>query len=145
MRLSRRRRRLLTTLAIGLLALAVREFSPRSPTGGDDAARSIEELYAERARGESVHVEGRVERLLPDDEEGSRHQRFVLTLVSGHTLLVAHNIDLAPRVPLEIGDLVEVRGDYEWNERGGVVHWTHHDPQARREGGFVRHDGIEYR
>ena len=84
-------------------------------------------------------------RILPDDNVGSRHQRFIVTLESGHTVLLSHNIDLAPRVPLAQGDRVVFRGEYEWNERGGVVHWTHHDPGGRRPGGWIRHRGETYR
>ena len=92
-----------------------------------------------------VEAVGAVSRLLPDDRDGSRHQRFLLRLEGGQTLLVAHNIDLAPRVPLEPGDAVRFRGQYEWNDRGGVVHWTHHDPDGRRAGGWLEHDGRRYR
>ena len=35
---------------------------------------------------------------LPDDNKGTRHQRFILKLSSGQTLLVAHNIDLADKI-----------------------------------------------
>lgn len=90
-------------------------------------------------------VAGEVARQLPDDNEGSRHQRFILELASGHSLLVSHNIDLAPRVPLSEGDRLTIRGRYEWNERGGVIHWTHHDPQGRRQGGWIEHQGRRYR
>jgi hypothetical protein len=89
--------------------------------------------------------EGQVTRLLADDNDGSRHQRFILRLGSGHTLLVSHNIDLAERLPVEVGDQVRFRGQYEWNDRGGVLHWTHHDPQGRREGGWLELDGQRYR
>jgi hypothetical protein len=26
---------------------------------------------------------------------------------------------------------------YEWNEEGGLVHWTHGDPLGLDEGGYV--------
>ncbi|MBO6575903.1 MAG: DUF3465 domain-containing protein [Rhodothermales bacterium] len=90
--------------------------------------------------------EGTVVRTLPDDNEGSRHQRFIVELASGHTVLVSHNIDLAPRLDgLEVGDLVSFHGEYEWNDRGGVIHWTHHDPDGRRMGGWVEFEGQQYR
>ena len=57
----------------------------------------------------------------------------------GRTVLIAHNIDLSPRVaPLRVGDRVEFAGEFEWNERGGVVHWTHPDPRGQHRAGYVR-------
>lgn len=77
-------------------------------------------------------------RLLPDDRQGSPHQRFLLRVAGGTTVLVAHNLDLAPRVALAPGDSVELRGEYEWNAKGGVIHWTHPDPDGRHEEGWIR-------
>lgn len=92
-----------------------------------------------------VLVRGVVERHLADDLEGDKHQRFILRLANGHTLLVAHNIDLAPRVPSSSsGKLVYVYGEYEWNDQGGVVHWTHHDPDGNHEHGWIQYDGTRY-
>lgn len=93
-----------------------------------------------------VLVEGSaiVERTLPDDNEGSRHQRFILRLEEGHTVLVAHNIDISPKIPLQKGDWVDFRGEYEWTEQGGVVHWTHHDPKGKHLDGWIFHDGEFY-
>lgn len=89
-----------------------------------------------------VSGSGTVIRILADDDEGDRHQRFLLRLQSGATLLVAHNIDIAPRVePLHVGDTVEYAGEFAWNPKGGVVHWTHHDPSGRHPDGWLRHDG----
>lgn len=107
--------------------------------------RALMEAYEQRRSNVVVEVEGTVQRTLDDDEVGSRHQRFILELPNSHTVLVSHNIDLAPRVPLRRGDEVNVRGEYEWTERGGVLHWTHHDPRGARPGGWIRYRGRDYR
>lgn len=107
---------------------------------------------AARSGGSTGFVDGRmaqgsgsVVRILPDDNDGSRHQRFILRLASGRTLLIAHNIDLAPRIGgIREGDRVEFYGEYRSNDRGGVIHWTHHDPQGRHPGGWLRHRGRTY-
>ena len=78
-------------------------------------------------------------RLLPDDDDESHHQRFVLRLRHGQTLLVAHNTDVAERIPVSLGDRLHFRGMYEWNDLGGLVHWTHRDPLGAEEGGWVRY------
>ncbi|MGI9591143.1 MAG: DUF3465 domain-containing protein, partial [Myxococcota bacterium] len=113
----------------------------------EGASDSVVESLFEASRS-GVVVEGRgvVDQLLRDDLEGSRHQRFVVRLDSGHTVLISHNIDLAPRLAdIARGDEVAFRGQYEWNERGGVVHWTHHDPRGERPGGWLRHRDQTYR
>jgi hypothetical protein len=92
-----------------------------------------------------VRGEGRVVHILPDDDDGSRHQRFILKLASGQTLLVAHNIDLATRLAgLQEGDVVAFNGVYEWNSKGGLIHWTHRDPGGRHEAGWLKHNGQMY-
>jgi len=99
---------------------------------------------AEREHGRGVEVtgDGIVTRLLPDDTTGGRHQRFIVRIAAGTTVLVAHNIDLAPRLAtLAVGDRVAFKGIYEWNPQGGVVHWTHHDPGGRHPAGWLRHNG----
>ena len=115
--------------------------SPSSSLG----ETAIVEAFEEQRSGIVVEGEGTVDRTLADDNEGSRHQRFILRLSSGHTVLISHNIDLANRVPLERGDPIRFRGQYEWNDRGGVIHWTHHDPRGRRPGGWLEHLGRQYR
>jgi len=113
------------------------------PSAADGGA--VAEAFESRQSGVEVSGEGIVSRILGDDDDGDRHQRFVLALGSGQTLLVAHNIDVAPRiVSLAVGDRVSFHGVYEWNEKGGVVHWTHHDPQGQHEAGWLRHRGHTY-
>jgi hypothetical protein len=111
--------------------------------GGSDG--ELESAFANRLSNLQVAGEGTVIKVLPDDTNGSRHQRFIIRLESGRTLLVAHNIDLAQRIDtLRAGDIVAFYGEYEWNPKGGVIHWTHHDPQDRHPGGWIRHDGKTY-
>ncbi|NNF52364.1 MAG: DUF3465 domain-containing protein [Gammaproteobacteria bacterium] len=109
--------------------------------GGEAVLRA----YAARRSDEWLEAGGVVTRTLADDNKGDRHQRFIVEVAPGHTLLIAHNIDLAPRVPLKAGDRVVMRGEYEWTDKGGVLHWTHHDPGGRRDGGWIRHAGKTYR
>jgi hypothetical protein len=101
--------------------------------------------FKTRASNVQVEDEGVVTRILTDDLTGSRHQRFVIRLASGQTLLIVHNIDLAPRVDeLRKGDSVRFYGEYVWNAEGGMVHWTHHDPEGRHVAGWLKHNGRTY-
>jgi|LNFM01.1.fsa_nt_gb hypothetical protein len=101
--------------------------------------------YLARSSHVQIESEGVIERLLPDDNDGSRHQRFILKGPSGQTVLVAHNIDLAPRVEgLEVGAPISFSGEYEWNERGGVLHWTHHAPRNDHIDGWLDYRGRRY-
>jgi len=141
-------------LVTGLVVLAImaggHEVSLLSPPAAaperaDDAGDALSTAFERRASDLQVRAYGEVVRVLPDDNDGSRHQRFILRTSTGQTVLVAHNIDLAPRVRnLAAGDRVGFYGEYEWNDRGGVVHWTHHDPAGRHVDGWLEHDGRRY-
>lgn len=112
------------------------------------AARSdpIGDAYRDGRSGIWVSGTGAVVRILADDDDGDRHQRFIPRLRTGQTLLVAQNIDLAPRLDsLRIGDFIDFTGMYEWNDKGGLIHWTHHDPGRRRSGGWLRREGRVFR
>ena len=109
-------------------------------TGGD----AVEQAFAAQRSGLWLETRGRVIRVLKDDNEGARHQKFILQLDGGHSVLVAHNIDLARRIPAREGVSLTVRGRYEWNDRGGVIHWTHHDPDGREQGGWIEVGDVRY-
>ena len=118
---------------------------PKTPTDSQISDR-IRNAFLHHEDGISVQGSGEVVRILRDDTRGSRHQKFILRLSSGQTVLIAHNIDLAPRINgLKIGDSVSFQGIYEWNPQGGVVHWTHHDPSQHHPGGWLEIGGRSYR
>ncbi|MEF1279960.1 DUF3465 domain-containing protein [Vibrio fortis] len=107
--------------------------------------QQLKQAYQNHQSDLQIQGSGTVSRVLPDDNIGSRHQKFILRLDSRQTLLVAHNIDLAPRIPnLKVGDVVQFYGEYEWNDKGGVIHWTHRDPGNRHVHGWLKHQGRTY-
>jgi Protein of unknown function (DUF3465) len=114
-------------------------------TSASSADQALAAAFENQQSNIQVQGGGQVSRVLPDDNDGSRHQRFLVRLASGQTLLIAHNIDLANRVDaLRAGDAVEFYGEYEWNAKGGVVHWTHRDPEHRHVDGWIKHNGRTY-
>jgi len=145
------------SITAGIIAIATILFQYMGPNTLNNTALSvepnapyttqsdIEALYAKRGSDTIVETTGKVVKLLADDLEGSRHQKFILELPSVHTLLISHNIDLAPRInALKRNDTVNIKGEYEWTKRGGVIHWTHHDPAGRHEDGWIEHKGKRY-
>ena len=148
--------------ALALLAVGSGWFAPGPPAAiatsspavvGSDATRSpggtsqdpVRVLFEQRRSGVEVQGTGVVSRILPDDDDGSRHQKFILTTPSGVSILVAHNIDIAPRLDgLAKGDRVDFLGDYEWSDKGGTVHWTHRDPSGRHQAGWLRWNGRSF-
>ena len=112
-----------------------------APVGTHTAASA----FAQGLSDVQISGSGRVIKTLPDDNHGSRHQRFILRLDDSQTLLVAHNIDLAPRLNgLKKGDSVAFYGEYEYNGQGGVLHWTHRDPKGRHADGWLEYQGRRY-
>ncbi|SDH03478.1 Protein of unknown function [Pseudomonas benzenivorans] len=138
---------LLAALAYALVqarGLSIPGFSA-SPPATSDSSAVLAQAYVNRQSDIQVEGVGIVVKVLADDRDGSRHQRFILRLANGQTLLVAHNIDLAPRIhELKAGDDLGFYGEYEWNAQGGVIHWTHHDPGGRHVAGWLKHGGRIY-
>lgn len=114
-----------------------------APASSSDA--EFANAYKNRTSKLQIEGQGTVVKILPDDNDGSQHQRFIVRLYSGQTILISHNIDIAPRVvSLKKNDLVRFYGQYEWNKKGGVIHWTHHDPRGSHVAGWIEHNGHIY-
>lgn len=126
----------------GLLNVGILSDYVELDTDGDEL---LSELFNERASDVQVQGKGVVIVILSDDLKGSRHQRFVIRLASRQTLLIAHNIDLAPRISnLSLNDSIEFFGEYVWNDKGGIIHWTHIDPAGKHIHGWLLHNDIIY-
>ena len=141
---SRQKQRIWLIIAFIIVGYAASQFSPElayklpPPT-------TIEQAYSDQRSDVQLEVTGTVSKLLADDLDGNRHQKFIIKLTSGLTILVAHNIDLAPKIPnLKLADKITLYGEYEWNSQGGILHWTHHDPTRRHPDGWIEHQGQRY-
>lgn len=145
-------KKILCVIALILVAYAgYLEYMPRvaePPTGAASSINSdsdVARAFENQTSNVQVQGQGVVSKVLPDDNDGSRHQRFILRLNSTLTVLIAHNIDLAPRVSsLGVGDTISFYGEYEWNSKGGVIHWTHDDPAGRHPAGWLMRNGQKF-
>lgn len=122
-------------------------------TGDNAADKDNASLYAAWRAGAS-HVEvtasGTIARVLGVRADGrfGPHEGFLVHLrgAGGHglTIEVEDNLRLTGPVPIEAGEDVVVHGEYEYDLRGGVVHWTHHDPSGHHAAGYIRVNGRLY-
>jgi hypothetical protein len=72
------------------------------------------------------------------------HETFGVQTPAG-PVQVIDNTGIAPRVPVQPGDQIQVRGEMVHDPgRIPVVHWTHHDPQGKHAGGFIELRGRFY-
>ena len=106
---------------------------------------SLETLFKNHQSHIQVNGKGTVIKILPDDLKGSKHQRFIIRYSPSLTLLIVHNIDISPRLNnIKIGDEVEFFGEYIWNKKGGLIHWTHRDPNKKHIDGYLKFKGKKY-
>lgn len=72
------------------------------------------------------------------------HEAFEVATKAG-PLEIVDNVSIAPRCPVQRGDAVEICGQMVHDRgRPPIVHWTHHDPEGQRSGGFIRLHGRLY-
>jgi uncharacterized protein DUF3465 len=121
--------------------------APRAGTvtaSADNAA--VKSAFERRAENVELTASGAIDRVLSDqDGPSGPHERFIVRLSDvGMTLLVEHNLSIAPRVPVAVGATVLVHGEYVWNAQGGLLHFTHHDPDGSHEGGYIVYGGRRY-
>ncbi len=122
----------------------IEQLQPTSATANMDAG-AITEAFSAHRNLPQVQGSGVVAKVLKDDTKGLKHQKFLLKASDNITILIAHNIDLAPRVAdIREGDTVEFKGEYIYTPKGGTVHWTHKDPRGNHQSGWLKHNGNVY-
>lgn len=115
--------------------------------GVDEAASDADILRAIRDQRRVNFLEGgsmTVTKVLPDDNNGLKHQKWVVRLTNGTTLQAVYNSDMCPRVPIKVGDVIAMGGMFIWTNSGPMLHWLHHDPRGNRPDGYVYVKGNFY-
>ena len=113
--------------------------------GGDPAPDDAALVAALRAgRTAEVTVEGPVVALLADAPArgDGPHQRFDVRIAQV-VVEIDYNLDLAPRVPVRVGDTVLVHGEFVPDPGHPIIHDVHH-ATGRHEGGWVVLNGTRY-
>ncbi|MGH7738480.1 MAG: DUF3465 domain-containing protein [Candidatus Tyrphobacter sp.] len=124
--------------------MAVVALSSCTP-GPNDAA--LCRAIASSANGTEVVADGTVTQILGTHPGRSgAHEGFVLHLGSGcdASLRVETNVDFTGPIPLRTGERVVVKGEYDSDPDGSVIHFTHREVRGRHPGGYVIAGGRYY-
>lgn len=127
-----------------LAAALIVALSSCAPAAAGNAA--VQRDFAEHRSNVEVTADGAVTRILADDPgPDGTHQRFIVQLTGlSQTVLIDNNVDIGRRAPVTQGDPVIIHGEYVWNDQGGLIHFTHHDPVHTHEGGWIDLRGTRY-
>ncbi len=134
----------LTKITLSLLfAVNSWVFSASAGTVGDDknlndAINKHQNVYFLEA------ASLKVTKLLADDQQGLRHQKFEVVTSQGQKVLCVYNLDQGQRIPLQVGDQVDVGGEFKWTKYGALLHWLHEDSRDKRPDGYVDLEGRRY-
>ena len=105
---------------------------------------TVQDAYRYHQTGMMAEVTGTVARILVDDKDDPRNQKFIIRMTNGQSLLVLHDQVSGDRVPVKVNDTVLVRGEYQWTETGGTLRFTQRDYSPRRMHGWIEHQGQRY-
>ncbi|NUN05797.1 MAG: DUF3465 domain-containing protein [Bdellovibrio sp.] len=113
----------------------------------DEKASDNDIVRAVNDRRRVNYVEGgslTVTKVLPNDEDGRKHQKWMVRLSNGNTMQAVYNSDMCPEVPVKVGDVIAMGGMFLWTNSGPMLHWLHHDPRGNRPDGYVYVNGKYY-
>lgn len=136
---------LIAVLIAAIVYLRLHTAAPSSRSAARQSAvgcRIVGHDFRYHRSGLWVTLRARVTRLLPDSQGRYRHQRFIVRCRNGQSILIVNDVSIGARVPVRKGDTVGVRGEYVWNERGGLVHFTHHSDTGAPGGWILWHSHV---
>jgi hypothetical protein len=101
---------------------------------------TLEKALQSQVRVDFIEAQNlQVTDLLPDDTNGSPHQKFVVKVTQNSLVTIISNLDMCPHVPVRKGDLVAVGGQFiPTGRNAGIIHWTHRDPKHKRTDGYIQ-------
>ena len=135
------------TITIGLITTAAWWLNPALFASFNLAKNDSDKIMAAWEKRQSnilVEAEGQVVLELPDLEDIKTVQRFMVSLENGHRVMIVHDLDVAPRVPVSVFSEIRFKGEFDWTQAGGMIHWTHRDISGKREGGWIEVLGQRY-
>lgn len=116
--------------------------------GGDDTSNAgVCDAAARGASHVEVTASGTVVRVLGVARGRSdAHEGFLMRVECAQPVIVRveANTSFTGTFALQRGTNASVKGEYETDPRGGVIHWTHRDPRGRHPDGYVRVGGATY-
>jgi Protein of unknown function (DUF3465) len=131
-----------------LRALQEKWSGSRSSSQRSTGSSSYHPQQSASANGYMTTLQGRVVSLKRDSHNPrtGTHEVFAIQTYGGRTVLVANNVEVGKRVSPQIGDLIEVRGQYlraSGLHYDDFIHNTHRS-RSGRERGWIRYRGIQY-
>ena len=110
----------------------------------DGGEAVVEKAFYDRQSDLMVEVTGTVFQMASQNASNAGYQEFRMKLPSGQLLTIVHENKKGQRLPLEANDTVTVRGQYYWNELGGIIKGTQRDKSMERMHGWIEHEGVRY-
>jgi hypothetical protein len=115
-------------------------------TKGTEGDKNLVQAVESNQRTKYVSGSGmKVIELMPDDTQGSPHQKFRVQLSNGRSIMIISNLDMCVHVPVQVGDSVGAGGEFiPTGKASGLLHWVHRDPKKQRPDGYIELNGQVY-
>jgi hypothetical protein len=84
-----------------------------------------------------VTIRGPVTKLESDDSGPTGPHQYFIVRVAGRTVEIDYNLSLAPRVPVVVGDTVQVHGEFNPDPGNPNIDYVHHSTGGHTAGWVI--------